>query len=262
MQSKPRYLGTDYASQFKDHSIVDAYRHRAPYPPQTFDILLRLIGEGPKSLLDAGCGRGELARPMAALVERVDAVDFSLEMVEHGKRLPGGDNPRLNWIHAPVEEASLHPPYGLVTAGASLHWMDWDVVLPRFTQVLSPGAYLALVAVRLLPVPWEDRLRDVIPRYSTNPDYVPFDLIPELERRGLFVQQDEQYTTPVLFTQTVKDYIESFHSMNGFSRERMNPDMASTFDREVEALVTLYASDGLLELQVKAHVLWGRPSAP
>ena len=199
---------------------------------------------------------------MAALLERVDAVDCSSEMLEHGKRLPGGDSPRLNWIYASVEDAPLNPPYGLVTAGASLHWMDWDVVLPRFAQVLSPGAYLVTVAVRLRPAPWDDQLREVIPRFSTNPDYVPFDLIPELERRGLFAQQGEQYTAPVRFMQTIKDYVESFHSMNGFSRERMRPGMASAFDREVEELVTPYASDGNLELQVRTHILWGTPLAP
>ena len=260
--SKPRYLWPEYAAQFKDRSIVDAYRHRAPYPPETFDILLRLINEGPRTLLDVGCGRGELARPMAALLERVDAVDFSLEMVEQGKKLPGGDNPQLNWICSPVEEAPLNPPYGLITAGASLHWMDWDIVLPRFAQALSPGAYLALVAVRVLPPPWEDRLQDIIPRFSTNKEYRPFDLIPELERRGLFVQQGEEYTKPMLFTQDMEDYLESFHSMNGFSRERMEPDAAYAFDREVETLVAPYASSGRLELQVTAHVLWGRPYAP
>ncbi len=262
MPLKPRYLWSDYASQFGDRSIVDAYKHRAPYPPETFDMLLGLIGDGPRIVLDAGCGRGELARPMAALVDRVDAVDCSLEMLEHGKRLPGGADLRLNWIHAPVEEAPLNPPYGLVMAGSSLHWMDWDVVLPRFAHVLSEGGYLAIVAVRLLPMPWDKQLEEVCAHFSTNPDYRPFDLIPELERRGIFIQQSEQYTTPVPFTQGVEDYIESFHSMNGFSRERMNPDTASAFDREVEKLVTPYASKNHLEMQVHAHVLWGRPFAP
>lgn len=262
MQSKPRYLWSDYAAQFMDHSIVVAYQHRAPYPPQTFDILLALMGEEPRALLDAGCGRGEIARPMAALVERVDAVDFSLEMLNHGKRLPGGDNPRLNWIHAPAEEAPLNPPYDLVTTGSSLHWMDWDIVLPRFARVLRPDAYLAIVAVRLLPSPWEGRLQGLIPQFSTNSDYRPFDLIPELERRGLFVQKGERYTDPILFTQTVEDYIESFHSMNGFSRERMNAEIACTFDKQVEELVTPYSSGGHLEMHVMAHLLWGKPFTP
>lgn len=262
MHSKPSYLGPEYAAQFKDRSVADAYRHRPPYPTETFGMLLELLGEGPPCLLDAGCGRGEIARFMAEFVDRVDAVDFSLAMLEHGKRLPGGDNPRLNWIYASVEEAPLSPPYGLVTTGASLHWMDWDVVLPRFAQVLSLGAYLAIVAVRTLPPRWDDPLQNLIARFSTNKEYRPFDLIPELERRGLFVQRGERYTAPVSFTQGVKEYVESFHSMNGFSRERMSPSSADTFDGELEELVGPYASDGYLELHVKAHLLWGRPLAP
>jgi SAM-dependent methyltransferase len=264
MQTKPRYLWPDYASQFRDRSVVDAYKYRAPYPDETFDVLLGLVIGTPRTMLDAGCGRGEIARPMAALLERVDAIDFSLEMLEQGKRLQGGDNPRLNWTHAPVEEAPLNPPYGLITAGASLHWMDWDVVLPRFAESLSPGARLAVVAVQLQPPPWEDRLRELIPRFSTNrdfPTFAPFDLIPELERRGLFARQGEHLTAPVLFTQAVGDYVESFHSMNGFSRERMSPDMAAAFDAEVEALVTPYASSDNLALHVMSHVLWGTPLA-
>ena len=43
MQSKPRYLWSDYASQFMDHSVVYSYQHRPPYPSETFDILLGLI---------------------------------------------------------------------------------------------------------------------------------------------------------------------------------------------------------------------------
>src|SRR4051812_25466997 len=90
IQSKPSYLQPYYAAQFQDRSIVEAYRHRAPYSPETFDILLRLIeeGGGPRYMLDVGCGRGELARPMAALLDGVDAVDFSPTMLEHGKMLP------------------------------------------------------------------------------------------------------------------------------------------------------------------------------
>src|SRR5690348_3301067 len=89
MPTKPRYLWPDFAAQFKDRSIVEAYRYRAPYPEETFDLLLALVGQGPRSLLDAGCGRGELARPMVARLDRVDAVDFSYEMLEQGKKLPG-----------------------------------------------------------------------------------------------------------------------------------------------------------------------------
>lgn len=260
-QPKPHYLGPEYAAQFKDRSVAEAYRHRPPYPAETFDILLALMRGGRGALLDAGCGRGDIARSMVALVERVDAVDFSQEMIERGKALPGGDNPHLNWIYSPIEQAPLNPPYDLVTAGASLHWMDWDIVLPLFARALRQDGYLAIVATRVLPPPWDDSLKAVLPRFSTNRDYTPFDMIPELERRRLFIQQGEQYTASVPFIQSVEDYIESFHSMNGFSRERMRPEMADAFDAEVRQLVTPYAASDELQLQVVAHALWGWPGA-
>jgi hypothetical protein len=44
-------------------------------------------------------------------------------------------------------------------------------------------------------------------------------------------------------------YIESFHSRNGFSRQRMAPEMADAFDTAVHALVTQSYPDGIFEVQ-------------
>src|SRR5687767_15958693 len=66
-------------------------------------------------------------------------------MITAGRALPGGDDPRITWIHSRAEDAPLSPPYGLIVAGASLHWMDPTVVLPRFRDALAPGARLAIV---------------------------------------------------------------------------------------------------------------------
>ncbi|MBV9278962.1 MAG: class I SAM-dependent methyltransferase, partial [Chloroflexi bacterium] len=54
----------------------------------------------PRVVLDAGCGTGDVARPLAPLVDRVDAVDISAGMIERGRRLPGGENPAITWICA------------------------------------------------------------------------------------------------------------------------------------------------------------------
>src|SRR5690242_20093443 len=102
-----------YAEAFRDKSVVEAYRHRPPYPAEVFDILLGLIYTEPRYMLDAGCGRGELARSLASHGARVDAVDFSLEMIEQGKRQPNGDHPHLRWLHGRMEDVALRPPYGL-----------------------------------------------------------------------------------------------------------------------------------------------------
>ena len=56
MLQKPAQYVPEYAEPFKDPGVVGAYRHRLSYPAEVFDILARLIGGGPRHVLDAGCG--------------------------------------------------------------------------------------------------------------------------------------------------------------------------------------------------------------
>jgi ubiquinone/menaquinone biosynthesis C-methylase UbiE len=259
MIPKPKHLNPNYAVQFKDESIVAAYRHRPPYPDEVFTILTSLIPHKPARILDVGCGIGNIARPLARLVDKVDAVDFSRHMLEEGKMLPNGDAANLNWIHGPMEEVPLSPPYALVTAGQSLHWMAWDAVFPRFRSLLVPGGYLAVIGMIFSPVPWQKALSQIISRYSTNRDFQPYDLFMELEKRRLFTRVGQKQTTPQPFRQTIGDYVESFHSRNGFSRQRMDPKMADAFDTAVHALVSRYHPDGIFEMQISGHVSWGIP---
>ena len=259
MQSRPSYLGPEFSTRFRDRSVVDAYHLRPPYPDEVFDILLGLIADEPRAVLDVGCGSGDIARRLVDRVERVDAVDFSQPMIEKGKQLPNGDHPSLNWIYGAVEEVSLFPPYALVTAGQSLHWMEWDIVLPRFRAMLTPRGYLAIVGSEAMPTPWDgDEIR-IIKRFSTNPNYQPIDLIEELERRGLFEQYGEEETTPVVFIQSLEDYIESFHARSSFSRGHMTKEAADGFDEELKQVVSRYCVDGKVELQIVGTVAWGRP---
>jgi ubiquinone/menaquinone biosynthesis C-methylase UbiE len=137
MNPKPSHLGLKYAEQFKDLSLVEVYHYRRPYPDEAINKLVALVTDEPRTILDVGCGTGDLARRLVNQVDRVDAVDFSAPMIEKGRMLPGGDHPRLNWIYGRVEEITLQPPYALITAGESLHWMAWEIVLPRFQRILT-----------------------------------------------------------------------------------------------------------------------------
>lgn len=262
MIPKPKHLGPEYAAQFKDRSVVEAYHHRPPYPPETFEILCDLITNEPRVVLDVGCGTGYIARNLIDSVERIDAVDFSQYMIEEGRRLPGGAHPNLNWILGSVEEVPLHPLYALVTAGSSLHWMEWEVVFPRFKETLIPKGYVAIINYIFSPMPWNDDLAKIIPQFSTNQDYKPYDLVKELENRDLFQKHGDKQTAPMLFRQSIDDYIESFHASNGFSRERMSKEIASRFDKEVKDLVSEFCKDGIVELQIIGKVVWGIPKNP
>lgn len=261
MLQKPKHLAPQYGEQFQDLSIVEAYPHRPPYPVEVFDILEGLLHGEPRRVLDVGCGIGYLARNFVERVEWLDAVDFSRHMIEQGKKLPNGNHPHLRWLYGPAEEVVLDPPYALVTAGESLHWMDWNRVLPRFHEVLTPGGYLAIVEHDTLPDPWFAALREIIPTYSTNKDFRYYNMIEALEQHGLFQKVGEKTTAPVPFVQSVDDYIESYHSRNGFSRERMEPAMADAFDREAREILLTSHSDGIMSLQIVASVVWGIPKA-
>ncbi|HEX8036810.1 MAG TPA: class I SAM-dependent methyltransferase, partial [Ktedonobacterales bacterium] len=119
MQPKPKHLGPTYAAQFQDAAIVAAYPARPPYPAEVFEILAGLITAEPRTVLDMGCGTGDVARRLAPLTTRLDAVDVSSRMIALGKTLPGGNAPNLCWIVAAAEDAPLEPPYTLITAGES-----------------------------------------------------------------------------------------------------------------------------------------------
>ncbi len=270
MLPKPGSWGPQYGATFSEQSVVDAYPYRPPYPEEVFDVLAGLVVDAPRAVLDVGCGMGDIARLLAPRADRLDAVDRSLLMIERGKRLPGGDAPTLTWTHGMVETAPLAPPYALITAGESLHWLTWEAVFPRFVQVLTPRGVLAIIdrnwdhsaAVR-------ERLHPIFQQVSTDRDYRPYNLLDELTRRGLFQQLGEQRTRPEPWRPSVDEYLACRHSQQSFSRERMGQAQAAAFDVAVRAALEelqqageLEMHDGRLDLTVEAAIVWGTPRYP
>lgn len=263
MQPKPDFFGSDVASAFLDATVAAAYQYRPPYPPAVFDILTALVVDQPRRVLDVGCGTGFLARHLAERVAHVDAVDVSRAMIAQGQRLPGGDHRSLTWIAGSAEDAVLFPPYALIVAGDSLHWMEWSVVQPRFARMLTPHGSLAILGADQLPTPWDEGLWPLLRRYSVIPNWQYFDLVAGLEERGLFQRIGARRTEPVRFSQSLAYYVESFHGRAAFTRERMDPDAAAAFDAEVRALVAPYCGAGeTVELQLVTEVVWGTPLDP
>lgn len=262
MLSKPKFLGPEYAMAFLEQGVADAYQFRRSYPRETFTILAELIGNEPRIVLDIGCGTGDIARHLVEKADHIDAVDFSWAMIERGKTLPGGDHPKINWILGRVEDLSLHPPYGLITAGQSIHWMDWNIVLPRFATLLSPDGYLALVDLDERHDSWDADIVSLIRRYSTNQDFEAFDMLAAWERHGLWQRFGEQKIAPVPFRQTVEDYIASFHAHSSLSHARMGQERAAAFDAELRELVAPFAQDGYLAFEVAGRIVWGKPCSP
>lgn len=247
------------AATFAHPGVVDAYRHRPPYPPEVFDLLEQIIIDRPRSVLDIGTGEGALARPLASRVDSVDALDISVAMVEAGRRRPGGRQANLRWLVGAAESAELGGPYALVTAGASLHWMPWPQTLARLARVMTGKAFLAIVEHGHHRVPWHAELTEVIGRHSRNPSYDPsFSLVDALCAEGLFEVAGRARTARTPFRQSPASYVEYFHSTASLARELMPAGESAAFDRAVAGIVGPYAVDGVLQMDVVAHLTWGR----
>jgi SAM-dependent methyltransferase len=222
-------------------------------------VLAELAGDPPRLVLDAGCGTGDVARLLAPLVERLDAVDISEPMIRRGRTLAGGNAPNLRWITGSIEDVRLDPPYSLVTAGESLHWMEWEIALPRFRAALRPGGRLAILVRDEVPSPWTPDLLALIATLSTNRDFQPFQLVPELVARGMFAAEGSWTTAPEPVRQSIESYVECIHSRNGFSRDRMTAQSAAAFDRAVADLLLPWLAADKVAFEVRAEVTWGYP---
>src|SRR5271167_1825904 len=132
------------------------YLFRPPYPSEVYDTLLELMRGHPRILLDAGCGTGKITLGLIDQIDRADAVDPSAAMLQVARAQPGADSAKIRWIHGAIEDAQLNPPYGLIVAASSIHWMDLDVTLPRFAEALADGAMLAVLdGDAPVDAPWE-----------------------------------------------------------------------------------------------------------
>jgi SAM-dependent methyltransferase len=254
---RPAIWGAQHAAAFADADVARRYHARAPYADAAIERVIQLMDATSRIVLDLGAGTGNVAGAIAPRVERVDAVERSVLMATEGERVLG-TRADVRWIVSPAETAPLDGPYGLATAGASLHWMDWDVVLPRVAAALTERAMLAILD---LNDPLQRRpgpILDAIVRHSAyGGTWRGVDLVAELVARERFLKSGAASLTQT-FRQTVDELIDGLHATSSLATWRIGVERARSFDEEVRRVAPV-DSDGLVTRETVTTLVWGRP---
>jgi SAM-dependent methyltransferase len=247
--------------------MAENYRFRPPYPVEVYDTLLELIRGHPRILLDAGCGTGKITLGLIDQIDRADAVDPSDAMLRVARSLPGAASAKIRWIHAAIEDAPLDPPYGLIVAASSIHWMDLERTLPRFADALADGAMLAVLdGDAPVDAPWEreetDFLIDFLAAHEGRPrtwwKTARERLAEPVLVHGWFESLGHRITAPVAFSQSIEDYLRCQHSRATWSEDHLGDKASAEFDAAMTAILRRHTHDGMLTFDVQTRIEWGR----
>lgn len=134
------------ATQTPGPSDWDATKYARVSTPQrewSDAVLARLDLDGTETVMDAGCGSGDVtAHLLEKLPEgRVVAVDGSPSMLEQAKQTLGTD--RVRFLCQDLSELRVDEPVDHAFSNATFHWIpDHDLLFSRLLQAIRPGGML------------------------------------------------------------------------------------------------------------------------
>ncbi|HEY0636878.1 MAG TPA: methyltransferase domain-containing protein [Pseudonocardiaceae bacterium] len=125
--------------------VAELYRrYRRGYPPAVVGALVDVYGlTAADTVVDLGCGTGQLTEPLAAHVGRVLAVDPEPDMLAQVPPLPNVDRVAGRDSDLPVLLAGTS--VAAVTVGQALHWMDHEALFRDIRPYLRAGGGVAVV---------------------------------------------------------------------------------------------------------------------
>jgi 2-polyprenyl-3-methyl-5-hydroxy-6-metoxy-1,4-benzoquinol methylase len=142
------------------------WNHNTHYHP----FVLRAIPPNCRRALDVGCGRGVLARKLAAHCEEVVGIDADSGCIAHAMAATVHRN--VTFINGDVLTHPLERnTFDFVVAVATLHHLPLREALQKFSDLLRPGGVLVIVGLyrsvtltdyafsaAALPISWVIRL--------------------------------------------------------------------------------------------------------
>ena len=107
------------------------------------DLLARIPASAPESVVDLGCGAGNLAPLLLGRWPRakLTGVDSSPEMLARAR----ADHPRVQFVQADLARWRPQQPVDVLYSNATLHWLPGhDALIPGLLAGVKPGGWLAV----------------------------------------------------------------------------------------------------------------------
>jgi ubiquinone/menaquinone biosynthesis C-methylase UbiE len=173
---------------------------RQGYPAEIVDTVVANAAIGPgASVLEIGCGTGQLTRQLAGRALSLTAIDIGAAMVEAAERNVADAKARFQVCS--FEDFAGGGSFDLIVSATAFHWVDPHVGLAKAARLLRPGGWLALLTTgERYPEPLQSRLHDLWMRYSRQDGEWPVQpaWLTALRESGLFGSTAEASHTRAL----------------------------------------------------------------
>ncbi|KAG8931952.1 hypothetical protein FRC01_000534 [Tulasnella sp. 417] len=147
------------------------------YPPRLLKAVLnyhfnRGIG-GKDTVVDIGCGTGQVTQTLSPYFNRVIGADPSEGMIETARKKHASNERKMEFIVASGEEVDQQvekDSVDLITAGQAAHWFDYQRLWPSLARMLKPGGTVALWGYSEFRIANHPELSPLITQYSLGSD--------------------------------------------------------------------------------------------
>lgn len=194
-------------AKFTDHRVRPA-----------LDLLARVPLDQPRSVVDLGCGPGNVTVRLAQRwpQARIRGVDSSADML----RVAREKYPQLSWEQHDLASWSGEQPVDVLYSNATLHWLgDHAALIPHLFRQVATGGFIAIQMPRNFSAPshriahelasspqWQSRLQQLVrPTPVAEPSFY-YDLLAPLTSR-LEIWETE-YIQPLTGERPVLEWIK------------------------------------------------------
>jgi trans-aconitate 2-methyltransferase len=137
------------------------------------DLLARIPVEGPGTVVDLGCGAGNLAPMFLARwpSARLTGVDSSPEMLAKAR----AENPHAHFVQADIGTWKPLAAVDVLYSNAALHWLgDHERLFPALLEAVKPGGFLAVQMPRNFGAPSHSTIVETIVQGAWRAKLEPF----------------------------------------------------------------------------------------